>query len=55
LKNKIQRNKKQLKLANVFPRRNHMEEKKIKNCTENCGSMRRKVKVDLSSKRKKQQ
>jgi len=29
--------------------------KKIKNCTENCGSMRKKVRVDLSSKRKKQQ
>jgi hypothetical protein len=28
LKEKIQRDKRQLKLANVFPRRNHMEKKK---------------------------
>jgi hypothetical protein len=33
LKEKIQINKRQLKLVNVFPRRNHMEKKKIENCT----------------------
>jgi hypothetical protein len=32
-----------------------MEKTKIENCTKNCGLMRRKVRVDFSSRRKKQQ